>query len=265
MVDRYRFDSGEYIFRNWNWVRHPAQRKPTTRDAQIAFGKQSAIRASSIWPKLATVWQLAVLTRSDELLHIETGMRNVAIEVSKFLLNGRVTVIDVFNPQLMPNRSLLRTRRVAYENVILPLSDPRTVWIDGRFDRLPRLDSSAQVVVLDQVLCEMVQFGDRKRLLHEIYRVLQPGGRLIVVERILSAENQWLSGMGGVSGRDSAEAWQQLLTETHFNIASIEPINALLIAFQAVKPILKPRQLELPLFTEQQVDGQPFYNFVSEE
>ena len=211
-------------------------------------------------PIAATIWQLATLTRSDDLLFIETGMRNVAIEVSKFLLSGRVTIIDVFNPQLMPNSALLRTRQVAYENVILPLSDPRTAWIDGRFDRLPRLESSSDVIVLDQVLCEIVQHGDRVRLLTEIYRVLKPGGRLIVVERTQSTNNQWLMGIGGVDGWHSAEIWQQILKDTHFSVATAEPINPLLTAYQAIKPRPRPRQLELPIFAEQKVGQQSLYN-----
>lgn len=211
-------------------------------------------------PIAATIWQLASLSRSDQFLYVETGMRNVAIEVSKFLLNGRITIIDVFNPQLMPNNALLRTRRVAYENVILPLSDPRTIWIDGRFDRLPRLENSAEVVVLDQVLSEIAQHGDQVRLLTELYRVLKHGGRLIVVERVQSANNQWLAGVGGLSGWHSAEIWQQLLKETHFDVATVEQINPLLSAFQAIKPRPKPMQLELPIFAEQKIGQRSLYN-----
>ena len=104
------------------------------------------------------------------------------------------------------------------------------------------------------------QIGDRVRLLNELYRVLKPGGRLIVVERIQSANTQWLAGVGGLSGWNSAEIWQELLQDAHFQVGATESINPLLTAFQAIKPRPKPLQLELPIFSEQKVGQRSLYN-----
>ncbi len=190
------------------------------------------------------VWSLLELRPHESFVYVEPGYRNGAIAISKQLQKGHVFILDVFNPQQMPDPALARLRFTAYNDTILPLSDPRTVWREGEIGRFPLRENSTRAVVIEQTLSALVQHGDRRLLLQEALRVLKPGGKLIVVEPVQRSSNRWLIGFGQPYW---IESWRGLLEEAHFVMVGDRPINALLHAFHAIKPAQNAYQLRLDI------------------
>lgn len=192
----------------------------------------------------AVVWPLLRVAPHEQVIYVEVGQRNGAIALSKNLQRGHVLILDVFNPQQTPDVALTRLRRVAYAATLLPLNDPRTVWREGEIGRLPLRDNSVQAVVIDQTLSALIQHGDRVRLLREVRRVLQPSGRLVVVEPAQKPANRWLIGFGAFAW---VASWRDLLHDAHFDLQADQPINSLLHAFHAVKVAPPTTQLSFDL------------------
>ncbi len=190
------------------------------------------------------VWPLLGLRPQDSFVYVEPGFRNGAIAISKKLQKGQVLILDVFDPQQMPDPALARLRHTAYNDTLLPLSDPRTVWREGEIGRFPLRDSSTYTIVIEQTFSALIQQGDRKRLLQEAMRVLQPGGRLIVVEPVQRSSNRWLIGFGQPYW---IESWRGMLEESHFELVADQPINALLHTFHAIKPNRNAYQLQFDI------------------
>lgn len=191
-----------------------------------------------------TVWPLLGLRSTDSFVYVEPGYRNGAIAISKKLQTGHVLILDVFNPQLMPDPALPRLRHTAYNDTLLPLSDPRTAWREGEISRFPLRDGSAAAVVIEQALSALVQHGDRRLLLQEALRVLEPGGRLIVIEPVQRRRNRWLIGFGQPFW---VASWRDFLSESQFELVDDRPINALLHVFHAIKPTKSVYQLRLDI------------------
>lgn len=168
---------------------------------------------------------------TDKLAVIDLGLKQPAITLSHYLTTGRVFVIDVFNPQLTGGRALANARRKA------PAfhSDPRLEKFDGQINLLPLPDNSVSAVFLPLILSEFSQHGDRLTLLKEVYRILQPNGRLLCAEQN-NAWLNWLSMGPGSSGLQPWSYWQNILTNAGFQIVRHEEILGLTICIRADKP-----------------------------
>ncbi len=95
---------------------------------------------------------------TDQFANIDLGLRQQAILLSRHLTTGKITVIDVYNPQLAMDSALARARRQAPS----AKQDPRLCWYDGQIHMLPLPDSSVTAVFIFQVLSEFGQEGDRQ-------------------------------------------------------------------------------------------------------
>lgn len=185
----------------------------------------------------------AQLKPTDSFAHIDLGRRSAGVRLARFLTTGKLTVIDVYNPQLTPGAALVRARSMA--GPMLP-SDPRLTWLEGSIDLLPLPDKSMLVVTMSHTLPQFWQQGDQAQLLQEIYRILKPGGRLILLEQTRQPANMVM--LGPLVWRWPAAAqWQHLLQKTGFTIRKQEMIQAgLTTAFRADKPVqFQNRQLDL--------------------
>jgi ubiquinone/menaquinone biosynthesis C-methylase UbiE len=168
---------------------------------------------------------------TDQLANIDLGLRHQAILLSSHLTTGKITVVDVYNPQLTIDSALARARRQA------PAAkhDPRLDWYDGHFNLLPLPDNSVEAVFLFQVLSEFNQHGDRQALLREVRRILKPNGRLLMSEKTASWLN-WLLVSSSGTALKPVEYWHDLLVEAGFDILRQEEIQGLLSCFRADKP-----------------------------
>lgn len=184
------------------------------------------------------IWRLLKLDPFARYICIETGTRATSLQLSHRLQRGALKVVDVFNPQLMPDPALARLRTVAQAQVAHEPADPRAIWVEGRIGQLPQRDESVPAIVIDRVLSELAQAGDRERLLREAFRILEPGGKLVVIESVSRGSNRWTLGSWV-----SAEAVQSLITDRRFTYSNSQPLNGLLEAFVAVKPIPQATQL----------------------
>jgi SAM-dependent methyltransferase len=190
-----------------------------------------------------TLFRLGGLKSQDTLVHITLGRRGVALDLSRQLTTGQVIVIDVYNPQMAPNRELARARRQA----IRPDPDPRLSWRDGYISLLPLPDSSVAAVTLSEVASELWQGGDQLQLLSEVHRILIPGGCILLAERVRSTANIAVMGPAGLRLRSFAY-WKKLLTNAGFDFQDWANLNDLICGLRACKPAPdRERQLSLDI------------------
>ncbi|MCZ7667791.1 MAG: hypothetical protein M5U34_11545 [Chloroflexi bacterium] len=108
-------------------------------------------------------------------------------------------------------------------------------------------DKSVPYVMLDQLLSQFWQRGDRLHLLQEAHRILTPNGRLLMSERIRSQTNWLVLGPGGAQ-LQTWEYWQTLLQEAGFVMRREKDLQGLIHCFRADKPsATEARQLALDL------------------
>jgi SAM-dependent methyltransferase len=187
------------------------------------------------------LFSLGGLRPEDHVVDVKAGSGQMAVNMSRRLSTGRVIVVDVYNPQLTPSRVLARTQRRGEHHTM----DPRLSWRDGSIDLLPLPDGSAETVTLVETASEFWQQGDRECLIQEIARVLAPGGRLLLAERMMSPTN--LLVMGPLALRlKSLEYWRKLLEGASLQINRESNARELIHFLRADKPL--PEALtQLPL------------------
>jgi SAM-dependent methyltransferase len=174
------------------------------------------------------LWQTADLTPNATFVVIDVGLKGCALQLGRRLAGGSMQVIDIYNPQVMPAPLLTAWRKVAAAQQ--PEPDPRMEWLEGRSDLLPLADNSTPVVFLTQVLSEMSQSGDQLILLEEIKRILEPGGRVLLAERVRSESNRWVLGPLPPCV-ESAELVQEQLARSGLQAEPFQPLNGVLMRF----------------------------------
>lgn len=193
-----------------------------------------AVRRHYKHDQLRIIENLFVMSQAhpdDKIAIIDLGLKQQAITLSHYLTTGQAVVIDVFNPQLTSGQALARARRKAPAFQF----DPRLVRFDGRIDLLPLPDNSIYAVFMPLILSEFPQHGDRQALLREVYRILQPNGRLLCAEQN-NAWINWLS-IGSDSSRLQSWAyWNKLITNAGFEMARHEEIYGVTLCIRADKP-----------------------------
>lgn len=178
------------------------------------------------------LFELGKIQPTDEFVHVSLGVRQIPVRLSRRLTGGHLRAIDVYNPQLAPSRALARQRR--------PLAptqpDPRLTWLEGSIDLLPVPDHSTPVVTASHILHELWQEGDRELLLREIYRILKPGGRLLLAEPARTKTNLLLRGPGALRLQRLAY-WRRLLQNAGFKLTQERNVVDMYVCFCVEKPL----------------------------
>lgn len=190
------------------------------------------------------LFDMARLRPEDRFVHIGVGLRTTAIGLGRRLTTGHMTVVDIYNPQLMPGGAIIRGRALAPR----PGPDNRVSWREGGVELLPLPDSSVRVVTMDFTLGTLWQKGDQRQLLLEIGRILKPGGRLVVMERV-RGYTSWLV-RGPLALRlPPDEYWRELLTSAGLEVRQEEEhFQGMARLYRAEKPIpIRGQQLLLGL------------------
>jgi demethylmenaquinone methyltransferase / 2-methoxy-6-polyprenyl-1,4-benzoquinol methylase len=118
-----------------------------------------------LWRREAV--RIVLEARPQRILDVATGTADLAISLKQALPNSEVIGVDFAEPMLEYGR-----RKVAKLNLTLPL-------LQGDGLNLKYPDNSFDALT---IAYGIRNFTDRQRGLEEFYRVLKPGGRLVVLE-----------------------------------------------------------------------------------
>ena len=189
------------------------------------------------------LFDMGQVKATDRIVYVDLGLRATPLHLRRRLTTGKIIIVDVYNPQWTTGQTLARARTLAPQ----PPDDPRLVWQNGRFNLLPLPDKSVPFVILDQILSQCWQEGDRLHLLKEANRILTPNGRLLLAERVRTQTNWLVYGPGGARFRP-IDYWQEMLQEAGFVVRRHQDLQGLIHCFRADKPSgSEARQLALDL------------------
>jgi SAM-dependent methyltransferase len=182
------------------------------------------------------------LSSDARIVTIDLGLKKIPAAAARRLIRGRMTVIDVYNPQLSPSNWLSRAVRQTRR----PEGDPRLEWKSGNIDLLPLPDSSVSAVLLVMTVSEFSQEGDKELLLKEISRLLIPEGSLLLVERVRTLTHWLVLGPAAMRLPD-AEYWRAFLSKCGYDVVKDKAHRDLAFIFIARQSgrLLSNHQLSL--------------------
>ncbi len=158
---------------------------------------------------------LASLKEGETVLDLGSGAGfDCFLAANKVGENGRVIGVDM-TPEMI-EKARENARRGDYRNVEFRL---------GEIENLPAADNSVNVVISN---CVINLAPDKRRVFHEAFRVLKPGGRLMVSDIVLTKELPDII-------KNSIEAFIGCLSGATMKHEYLEAIKA--AGFQKVKVI----------------------------
>ncbi len=121
------------------------------------------------------------------VVNIHAGLDETSWALQEIYPTAEVTIFDIYDPAEMPEPSIARARREAQSLLASVSAD---------FRRLPLQTASADLVTVIFVAHELRQAHSKEAFFRELSRVLQPGGRLLLVEHLRDAWNLAAFGPG---------------------------------------------------------------------
>ncbi len=152
---------------------------------------------------------LASLAEGETVLDLGSGAGfDCFLAANKVGKSGKVIGVDMTTEMLEKARE--NARKGNYENVEFRL---------GEIENIPSADNSVDVVISN---CVINLSPDKKGVFSEAFRVLKPGGRLMISDIVLQKElpdfikNSIAAYIGCVSGAMKNEEYIELIKETGF-------------------------------------------------
>ncbi len=121
------------------------------------------------------------------VVNIHAGLDETSLALQEMYPAAEVTILDVYDPAEMPEPSIARARREAGSTLASVKAD---------FRRLPLETASADLVTVIFVAHELRRGASRETFFREAWRVLPPGGRLLLVEHLRDGWNLAAFGPG---------------------------------------------------------------------
>jgi len=118
------------------------------------------------------------LKGDENVLDVGCGHGLMLITVAKHLKTGRATGVDIWQREDQAGNSRLATQA----NVDVEGVADRVELRDGDARQLPFEDSTFDAVVSSWALHNIYDKEERARALHEIVRVLKPGGQVAIID-----------------------------------------------------------------------------------
>ena len=121
------------------------------------------------------------------VVNIHAGLDETSLALQKMYPAAEVTILDIYDPAEMPEPSIARARREARSTLASVRAD---------FRQLPLRNGSADFVTVIFVAHELRRAASKEVFFREAARVLQPGGRLLLVEHLRNGWNLAAFGPG---------------------------------------------------------------------
>lgn len=194
-------------------------------------------------PDYLYLFELGEIDPYDKIVQIDLGRKSVGMAlVSRFTM-GKITIVDVYHPELTPNPHLKQIRN----RQPVPRFDPRLEWLVSDITLLPFPDGSVPAVLMQDTLRHFAYYGDQERLLKEIYRILKPSGRLLLAEYNRTWSNWFIFGWAAAQLATNQQ-WNNLLQQTGFYIYHQQLRHNITICWRVDKPTgISEYQIPLPL------------------
>lgn len=155
---------------------------------------------------------LLQLRCDEEVLDVGCGLGKTTISVAKELTTGKVIGVDIWDKIEIPGNSPQR----AYRNAQLEGVREKVEFRTADVRELPFPDNSFDLVTASSVINNLKGEGKRLKALQEIYRVLLPGGRFLLLEPLLDLRTLLLYTPLAIFAFSSKEVWLDLLSKTEF-------------------------------------------------
>jgi SAM-dependent methyltransferase len=139
-------------------------------------------------PAARAVAAVAALAPADRLVDVGCGPGTAVREAVR--RGAHATGVDPSPEMLRLARSISRLQRLA-----------DVTWLEGRAENLPLPEGAATVV---WSLSSVHHWSDRSAGLREAHRVLEPGGRIVIADRVVRPGARGLAAHG-VTLEDAAE------------------------------------------------------------
>jgi SAM-dependent methyltransferase len=121
------------------------------------------------------------------VVNIHAGLDETSAAIQEMYPAAEVTILDIYDPAEMPEPSIARARREARSTLASVSAD---------FRRLPLETASADLVTVIFVAHELRRAAAKEAFFGEAARVLEPGGRLLLVEHLRNGWNLAAFGPG---------------------------------------------------------------------
>jgi ubiquinone/menaquinone biosynthesis C-methylase UbiE len=145
--------------------------------AGVAWFHQRSSREGKLALREQLLDSLA-LQGDEKILDVGCGRGLLAIGAAKRLKSGRVIAIDTWNPLMLSGNSA----DAAKENAKAEGVADRVRFDPGDPRKLSFPENSFDVVTAFRALGELGDDAERTRAIQEMYRVLKPGGRLLIFD-----------------------------------------------------------------------------------
>lgn len=197
-----------------------AIRPPAALAALLILGAGAAV----FWLGLSLAVSYYVYDRSDlyrwewirqrvtaspgHVVNIHAGLDETSQALQAMYPAAEVTMFDIYDPTEMPEPSIARARREGRSTLASVTAD---------FRRLPLQTESADLVTVIFVAHELRQASSKEAFFREAWRVLRPGGRLLLVEHLRDGWNLAAYGPGAFHFFPRRE-WLRVARATGFQL-----------------------------------------------
>jgi SAM-dependent methyltransferase len=121
------------------------------------------------------------------VVNIHAGLDETSSALQEMYPAAEVMILDVYDPAEMPEPSIARARREAQATL---------ASVKAEFRRLPLETASADLLTVIFVAHELRRAASKEAFFREAWRVIRPGGRLLLVEHLRDGWNLAAFGPG---------------------------------------------------------------------
>jgi SAM-dependent methyltransferase len=149
----------------------------------VALAMVSSSRTGKLRERVRIV-DAANLSADDYVLDVGCGRGLLLVEAARRVPDGLAVGVDIWS-QVDQSRNVASA---PLDNSVIERVEDRVDVVTGDGRRLPYVDGAFDAVVSSMVLHNIPDSVGRARIIREAARVLRPGGQLVVVDMLRTAE-----------------------------------------------------------------------------